>query len=170
LFGTRLTSVSLFKKTWSSREPLKGLLRFIDMNARELQIENARLRELLTKAQDQVAGLTTQYEATQAQYEATQAQYEAAQAQYEAAQTQHAAVTEQFALTIEEKDRQVASLEHQIKLLLQRIKGSRQERIDPDQLLLFSLEELQELAAQLDLEETQAFPRPRGEVAGPSAA
>jgi transposase len=136
LFGTRLTSVSLFKKTWSSREPLKGLLRFIDMNARELQIENARLRELLTKAQDQVAGLTTQYEATQAQYEA--------------AQTQHAAVTEQFALTIEEKDRQVASLEHQIKLLLQRIKGSRQERIDPDQLLLFSLEELQELAAQLD--------------------
>jgi hypothetical protein len=35
--------------------------------------------------------------------------------------TQHEAVTEQFAQTLEEKDRKVASLQHQIKLLLQRI-------------------------------------------------
>jgi transposase len=65
------------------------------------------------------------------------------------AKTQHEAVSEQFAQTLQEKDRKVALLEHQIKLLLQRIKGSRQERIDPDQLLLFSVEELQELAEQL---------------------
>jgi transposase len=33
---------------------------------------------------------------------------------------------------------------------LQRLRGSRQERIDPDQLLLFSLEELQEIARELE--------------------
>jgi transposase len=65
------------------------------------------------------------------------------------AESQHEAASEQFTLTLAEKDRRLAALEHQIKLLLQRIRGSRQERIDPDQLLLFSLEELQEIAAQL---------------------
>lgn len=98
------------------------------MTAKDLQIENARLRKLVSDAQQQLARVTAQHEATQAQHEA---------------------VSEQFAQSIEEKDRQVASLEHQIKLLLQRIKGSRQERIDPDQLLLFSLEELREVATQL---------------------
>ncbi len=66
------------------------------------------------------------------------------------ANARHAAVAEQFEQTLQEKDQQVAALEHQIKLLLQRIRGSRQERIDPDQLMLFSLEELQEIADQLD--------------------
>ena len=51
---------------------------------------------------------------------------------------------------MESKQRQIAALEHQIKLLLQRIRGSRQERIDPDQLLLFSVEELEQLAEQLE--------------------
>ena len=55
---------------------------------------------------------------------------------------QHDAVVAQFVLSLEEKDRKVAALEHRIKLLLQTIRGSRQERIDPDQLMLFSLEEL----------------------------
>jgi transposase len=41
------------------------------------------------------------------------------------------------------------AVEHQLKLLLQKIKGSRQERIDPDQLLLFSPDELQEMADQM---------------------
>ena len=68
----------------------------------------------------------------------------------EQARTQHDATVDQFTLTLEEKDRQVATLEHQVKLLLQRIRGSRQERIDPDQLLLFSLEELQQLADELE--------------------
>ena len=66
------------------------------------------------------------------------------------AREQHQAVSEQFQLTLQEKNEKVAALEHQIKLLLQRIRGSRQERIDPDQLLLFSLEELQQLADELD--------------------
>lgn len=65
------------------------------------------------------------------------------------ARAQHEAVTEQFTQTLAEKDQSISELEHQIKLLLQRIRGSRQERIDPDQLLLFSLEELQQIADQI---------------------
>jgi hypothetical protein len=75
------------------------------MDARELQIENDRLKKEL-----------------------------------EQAKAQHEATTQQFALSLEEKDRQVTSLERQIELLLKRIRGSRQEYIDPDQLLLFSVE------------------------------
>ena len=63
---------------------------------------------------------------------------------------QRDAVVAQFVLSLEEKDRKVAALEHRIKLLLQKIRGSRQERIDPDQLMLFSLEELQQLADELE--------------------
>ena len=63
---------------------------------------------------------------------------------------QHEAVVTQYLLSLEEKDRKLASLEHRIKQLLIKIRGSRQERIDPDQLMLFSLEELQELADELD--------------------
>ena len=88
------------------------------MNAKDLQIENERLKELLTQSQRDLS--------------------------------QQQAIVEQFTQTLEEKERQVAALEHQIKLLLQRIRGSRQERINPAQLLLFSLEELQEIAEQLE--------------------
>ena len=96
------------------------------MNARELQIENERLKKLLSKAQRE--------------REEERQQHAQAQAQ---SQAQHTTVAEQFTQTLAEKDQQVAALKHQIKLLLQRIKGSRQERINPDQLMLFSVEELQ---------------------------
>ncbi len=69
--------------------------------------------------------------------------------QHDAAKAQHDAVTQQFTLSLEEKDRQVTSLEKQIERLLLQLRGSRQERIDPDQLLLFSIDELRELAEQL---------------------
>lgn len=91
------------------------------MNVAQLQQENARLKERLAQAESRHAAVAEQFDAT----------------------------TQQFTQTLAEKDRRLAALEHQIKLLLQRIRGSRQERIDPDQLLLFSLEELKELAAQL---------------------
>ncbi len=94
----------------------------ISMNARDLQIENERLKELLAQSQRDLSE----------------------------SHAQRQAVVEQFTQTLEEKQRQVAALEHQIKLLLQRIRGSRQERIDPAQLLLFSLEELQAIAEQLE--------------------
>lgn len=64
-------------------------------------------------------------------------------------QAQHEAVKAQFTESLEEKQQKISTLEHQLKLLLQKIKGSRQERIDPDQLLLFSSDELQEMADQM---------------------
>ncbi len=65
-------------------------------------------------------------------------------------QAQHQAVVVQYENNLTEKTQVISSLEHHIKLLLQRIKGSRQERIDPDQLLLFSVEELRELVEQIE--------------------
>jgi len=93
------------------------------MNATELRKENDHLKEALAQVLVQL----------------------------QESQSQHEATAQQFSETLEEKERQVAALEHQIKLLLQRIRGSRQERIDPDQLLLFSIEELEEIAQQMRL-------------------
>ena len=110
-------------------------MRSTDMNAKELQSENERLKKLLDDSQNQLAVVTANLERKDAELEQTQ--------------SQHAATTEQFTVSLAEKDRQVASLEKQIERLLLQIRGSRQERVDPDQLLLFSIEELRELADQL---------------------
>lgn len=94
-----------------------------------------------------------------------QQENERLKAQLAASQAQHEAVAAQFTESLLEKQRQVAALEHQLKLLLQRIKGSRQERVDPDQLLLFSPDELQEMAEQMGLgrpEEEWIDERPEG--------
>lgn len=72
--------------------------------------------------------------------------------QLQEAAAHRAAIEEQFAKTIAEKDTLVATLRHQIKLLLLKIRGSRQERINPDQLMLFSIDELKELADELQAE------------------
>lgn len=102
----------------------------IDMNATDLRNENERLKEWLARSQRELSE----------------------------SHAQQQAITEQFTQTLAGKDRNIAALEHQIKLLLQRIRGSRQERIDPDQLLLFSLAELQEIAAQLEQDALQDAP------------
>lgn len=124
------------------------------MDGQQLRRENERLQKLLAESH----GRSSQLERERDQLTS----------KLDEALTQHRAVTEQFTETIQEKQQQVAALEHQIKLLLQRIRGSRQERIDPDQLLLFSLEELKEIAEQLkqgpqgeDLIETDSSPRRR---------
>lgn len=98
------------------------------MNARELQLENQRLKKL---------------------FQCAEQQHEQARQQHAIDKQQHAAEVEQFTRSLAEKQRSIAQLEHHIKLLLQKIKGSRQETIDPNQLTLFSLAELQEIAAQL---------------------
>lgn len=98
------------------------------MDAKQLAMENERLRKLLSE-------VTTKLDHVQASHQQVQAQ--------------HQAVIEQFVQTVEQQQRQVSALEHQITLLMQRIKGSRQERINPDQLLLFSVEELQQIADEL---------------------
>lgn len=79
-------------------------------------------------------------------------QLQEANARVNEAAAQRAALEEQFSQTIAEKDRIVATLRHQIKLLLLKVRGSRQERIDPDQLMLFSIDELKELADELRAE------------------
>lgn len=107
------------------------------MNAAQLQRENARLKERLAQSTNRL----------------------------QEAAAQHAATAEQFARQLDAKQRQVAALEHQLKMLLLRIRGSRQERISPDQLLLFSCEELREITAQLEqpaeqfVEDESASPR-----------
>lgn len=120
---TVLASVSVFGKVFDNSDCISHVHVYnVGMDATALRKENAQLKEQLAKAESQL----------------------------NEAEAQHAATTEQFSETLAEKERQVAALEHQIKLLLQRIKGSRQERIDPDQLLLFSVEELEEIARQLE--------------------
>lgn len=65
-------------------------------------------------------------------------------------EAQHVATTEQFSLSIEEKNQEIRLLQAKIKQLLRTVRGSRQERINPDQLLLFSQEELEEIAQELE--------------------
>ena len=92
------------------------------MNAKELQQENERLKKLLSEAQHEL----------------------------EQSRAQHQAVSEQFTQTLAEKDQQVASLQHEIKLLLHALKALGKKRINPDQLMLFSLAELQAIADELE--------------------
>jgi transposase len=101
------------------------------MNATELKRENERLKRELQEA-DACA--------------------KEADARAKEAIAHRAALEEQFAKTIAEKDTLVETLRHQIKLLLLKVRGSRQERIDPDQLMLFSIDELKELADELRAE------------------
>lgn len=112
------------------------------MNARELARENERLKRLLADAQQRAADSLRQLLHSEQQLSQTADELQEAKARHES-------VAEQFEETLQEKDRQLAALQHEIKLLLERIRGSRQERIDPKQLLLFSLEELKEIADQL---------------------
>lgn len=99
------------------------------MNATELRRQNEQLKRQLAQTQDELKQSVAQQEA----------------------------LAQQFTVTLEEKDRKLSALEHQINILLQQIRGSRQERIDPDQLLLFSVEELKEIAEQLAQQDSESF-------------
>jgi transposase len=105
------------------------------MDAKELQRENERLKKLFTKSRNEL----------------TQSQNNLADVtvNLERVKAQRQSVESEFVEQLDDKDHKIASLQHQIKILLRQIKGSRQERIDPDQLFLFSIAELQELAQQL---------------------
>jgi chromosome segregation ATPase len=108
------------------------------MNARQLLAENERLKKLLIEREATLASASEELASTSEELVNSRQQVD-----------QLKATVEQFHQTLTEKDQRVAALEHELKLLLQRVKGSRQERINPDQLLLFSLEELQQIAQQL---------------------
>jgi transposase len=86
----------------------------------------------------------------QAQLQRKDEQLERIEAKLHEVASHHTSVTEQFSQALEEKDRKIALLESKIKRLLSTVRGSRQERINPDQLLLFSEDELQQLAQELE--------------------
>lgn len=82
-------------------------------------------------------------------------------------QAQLSAVTEQFQQQLQEKDSLIASLQSHVKRLLITVRGSRQERINPDQLLLFSEAEIQQLADELEQAKQnpdQADDEPNGDI------
>ena len=77
------------------------------------------------------------------------------------------AATEQFQSQLQEKDSLIASLQSQVKRLMITVRGSRQERINPDQLLLFTDAEIQQLADELEQAKQnpdQASDEPNGDV------
>lgn len=89
------------------------------------------------------------------------------QAELVETQAQQAATSEQFTLTLREKQDEINKLRREIKRLLSAVRGSRQERINPDQLLLFSAEELQELADELErAKQDEAEPQPAADDPG----
>ena len=92
-----------------------SLMRLINMDAKDMQI-----KRLMAKLQRNEAMLQNK------------------DAELQEAKAQHSATSEQFSQTLEEKNNLIALLERRIKRLLCTVRGSRQERINPDQLLLFS--------------------------------
>lgn len=114
------------------RRTFSTLQRFIDMDAKDLLI-----KQLQAKLEDQQAELVE-------------------------AKVQQQATVEQFAQALDQKNQVIALLEQKIKRLLSTVRGSRQERINPDQLLLFSAEELQQLALELESPEP-SIPEPTPE-------
>jgi transposase len=66
-----------------------------------------------------------------------------------AERTRHEAVVAQYDETITSQQRTIAAMEHRLEQLLRRQYGPKQERIDPDQLMLFSTEELEEVLEEL---------------------
>jgi transposase len=90
-----------------------------------------------------------QIEKLKAELQHKETQLQTKEAELNTVQSQHVATTEQFAKTIEEKDRAIRLLELHIKRLLRTVRGSRQERINPDQMLLFSPSEMEQIAKEI---------------------
>jgi|688.fasta_scaffold144557_1 transposase len=106
------------------------------MDAAELHAENLRLLRELEQAKSRCDSYLAEQEAYRTEQEAYRSMQEAVIAEYSA--------------SLDEKKRQVSALERRIMELIRQIRGSRQEVIDPSQLMLFSLDELQEFAAELE--------------------
>lgn len=68
---------------------------------------------------------------------------------HEAVVTRHEAVLAQYDDTIAAQQQTIAAMEHRLEQLLRRQYGPKQERVDPDQLMLFSTAELEEVLEEL---------------------
>lgn len=62
---------------------------------------------------------------------------------------QHTAVITHYEQTVQSQLRKLEQQQHQLAQLLRKLYGPRQERIDPDQLMLFDAKELEELVEEL---------------------
>ena len=109
------------------------------MDAIKLKAENERLKRQVAQSQKRA--------------EKAKSKADKAEQELRKADAQHTALVKQFEEALEDRNAQIELLQHRIKMLLKTIRGSRQERIDPDQLMLFSLEELQQLAEELDADQ-----------------
>src|ERR1700761_4002034 len=93
--------------------------------------------------------LIAQRDVTLAQREQIIAHRDTVIAQHESLIAQREAVISSQHDMIEKQIKKLASLEQQLARLLRRQYGPQKERIDPDQLTLFTAEELAKLAEQL---------------------
>jgi transposase len=84
-----------------------------------------------------------------AEREASLAERESVLAQHAATITQHETVIDSLHETIEKQLRKLEGLHQQLARLLRKQYGPQKERIDPDQLTLFSAAELESLVAEL---------------------
>src|SRR6185295_10559606 len=75
--------------------------------------------------------------------------------QHTQAAAQQQEVLARYEATLHKQQRTIAQQEHTIAQLLRRISGSRQERIDPDQLMLFTPDDLRVMADDMALPEGQ---------------
>jgi transposase len=89
-------------------------------------------------------------------------QHEAERAQREAELAQREAVISAQHETLAAQQQAVAALEHQLARLLRKQYGPQKERIDPNQLTLFSVEEIEQLAAELQHEADEAVSEDEG--------
>lgn len=66
---------------------------------------------------------------------------------------QHEQVIAQYETTVQLQQRTIRQQEHTIAQLLRRLMGPKQERVDPDQLMLFNAAELEQLVRELESSE-----------------
>jgi transposase len=127
---------------------LKALLAraYQDLNAAEDQTRN--IHQELQRTQGELDIIQGELHSTHGQLDRIQGELERVRNGFESERRQHEEVVSQFEETVTAQQRRIEKLEHEMTLLLRRLHGPKQERIDPDQLLLFDIEELRELVAE----------------------
>jgi transposase len=71
---------------------------------------------------------------------------------------QHGQIVAQYEETVQSQQKKLRQLEHRLAQLLRRYYGPKQERVDPDQLMLFSQDELQQLIEELSEDNSSQEP------------
>ncbi len=123
------------------------------MDANELPTDIEQLKALFISTL-----AVKEKELTKAQRQATQAQRQAALAEQKASQ---------LSATVTEQQAKLAAKEQQILELLKALRGKQRERIDPDQLLLFEIGELEKLIEeQVAADQEESRPRKKRKRGG----